>query len=190
MKKLEIFCATFLITCITQSAEAIYIDPNIPIQTQIVNFGPLSSDVFLPLTDSSNSSSLNGSPATVDNYGWVKSQLFMTLSQNLQSTGTAFLGKLDQDGQTVAGDVVDGEILSVNRSFNFYFDLTITDNDTTASFFGGQGPQSLTVQGLGAWQVQFDGTCIADTSWPNLGCLSAGGVFTSQIPFKELIPLG
>lgn len=197
-----------LVAASTNPAFAVFIDPSIPIPAQLLNFGPIQGDVFLPLTNAATSSTLSGAPAaTADGYGWVNSNISLTLSSQRQpagpaSTGQAYLGvpfsfptlstaavPLCGDGGSGAGNVNNGDTVCVNSFFDVWFDVKITDIDATAGFFGGFGPSSLTVIDLGPAKLQQRGECIADTSKANLGCLPPVG--NSYIGhFLVVLPLG
>lgn len=187
-----------------QSASAVYIDPNVPIPTQLLKFGTdlspgILGEAFLPLTNAATTSTAVGAPAaTGDGYGWVKSNISVTLSSQRTPTpgpatvGEAFLGVpfgnpngVDAtasthqclEGAGVAGNVETGDSVCVTSNFNVYFDVTVTDTDSTASFLGGAGPASITLLDNGPMLLSQFGSneCIADTSKPNLGCLPVTG---------------
>jgi hypothetical protein len=181
------------ITCAALPAQATYIDPSIAIPTQLLSFGPggINGDVFLPLTSAGTTSGLSGAPAaTVDGYGWVKSNISITLSSSTASTGEARLGlpfgfpagvsALGAaigciEGAGSAGDANTGDTVCVSSFFDVFYDVTITDIDSSAGYFGGAGPATMGAAGLGPINMQFNGDCVADTSKPNLGCLPPVG---------------
>ena len=77
-----------LFAAMAQPAQAVFVDPGIPIPTQLLSFG-LTADIFLPLA---TTSTLSGAPAaTVDGYGWVNSRVALSLSTTTPSTGQARL---------------------------------------------------------------------------------------------------
>lgn len=126
-----------------------------------------------------NSSALNGAPdVTSDKYGWVYSNISMTLSLQSQSVGGVYLAKLDQQGNPIVGDVVNGESVFIRSFFNIYFDISISDIDTTANFYSDVDRDIISISNTEAWHVQFEGTCIADIFEPNLGSLVNGSLFT------------
>lgn len=195
-----------------QPARAVYVDPGNLITTQLLTFG-LTADVFLPLTDAATTSTLSGAPpATADpfGYGWVDTRVTLTLSTTA-STGQASLGVPYNfptvnagiatsavaggdgpscfNGPGTAGNVVTGDTVCVSSFFNVYFDVNLTNIDTTTGFFGGGGPAVLTATNLGPAHMQQNSTCIADTSKVNLGCLPAvGSAYIGH--FKVNLPLG
>jgi hypothetical protein len=182
---------SLLLAAAAQPAYAVFVDPNIPIPTQLLSFGPdgINGDVFLPLTDAAGNSTEAGVPAPVDGYGWVKSNIRIDLAAAPASTGNAYLsvpydfglpGDGTGDGNLrcieggTPGDVSTGDDVCVDSFFDVYFDVTITDIDTTVDYFGGSGPPSL-AGGGGPMTMQFIGLCEADTGEENLGCLPPVG---------------
>lgn len=180
-----------LFTFLSAPAQAIYIDPNIAIPTQLLSFGPagINGNVFLPLTGAGTTSTLAGAPAaTGDGYGWVESNISISLSASAPSIGEARLGlpySFDNaargvaagcvEGAGTAGNANSGDTVCVSSFFDVYYDVIITDADTSAGYFGGNGPLVLGASGLGPINMQFFGDCVADTSKPNLGCLPPVG---------------
>ncbi len=175
-------------------AQATQIDPNTPIPTQLLSFGPsgINGEVYLPLTSAAATSSLGGAPLAVDGYGWVKSKISIGLSATTPSVGVAHLGlpfdfsgdastgpaagTLGCDGQGQAGNANTGNTVCVSSFFDVYFDVTITDIDSSAGYFGGGGPASIGPVAIpNPNHMQFNGECIADTTQPNLGCLPPSG---------------
>ncbi|MDP2833744.1 MAG: hypothetical protein Q8Q28_10745 [Pseudomonadota bacterium] len=171
-------------------AQATYIDPSIAIATQLLSFGSggINGDVFLPLTGAGTTSTLSGAPtATVDGYGWVKSNISISLSTGTPSTGAAYLGLPYPAGPgggtshgcflgaSMAGNANTGDTVCVSSFFDVFYDVMITDIDGTAGYFGGAGPAAMGAAGLGPINMQFNGDCVADTSKPNLGCLPPVG---------------
>lgn len=175
-----------------QPAQAVFVDPGLPIPTQLLSFGPIEGEAFLPLTSAGTTSGETGAPAaTGDGYGWVRTHIAVTLSPTPASTGQARLGLPFViptgggtdigaavvapsgciDGQGQAGNAESGDTVCVSSFFDVFFDVTLTDTDATAGFFGGNGPSTLGVTGLGPAHLQQNGDCIADTTKPNLGCL-------------------
>lgn len=149
----------------------------------------------MPLTGAATTSGEAGAPAaTGDGYGWVKSNIRIDLSSVHQSIGSASLivpFGFGPDGEPAgaaaaaggcfageggqAGNVGTGDTVCVDSFFDVFFDVTITDVDTTAGFFDGGGPLMLVGVDIGPMFMQFFGECIADTSLPNLGCLPPVG---------------
>ncbi len=192
--------ASLLLAASAQPAFAVYIDPQTPIPTQLLSFGPIQGDAFLPVTSAATTSTLIGAPAPVDGYGWVNANISITLSSQRSpagppSLGQAFLSKpsnFPSDGSVgaaviglgcveggfgQAGEVNNGDPVCVTSFFDVFFDVTITDIDPTASPLGGAGPSSLTLLDQGPAHLQQTGTntCSAVTSQPNLGCLPTEG---------------
>lgn len=194
--------AALALSALAQPAQAVFVDPNIAIPTQLLSFGPIQGETFLPLTSAATSSTEAGAPlATADGYGWVKSNIAISLSATTPSTGEArfsvpfsfppaagVAGCLD-GAQGQAGNVNTGDTVCVSSFFDVHFDVTLTDVDSTTGFFGGLGPASLTATDLGPAHMQQNGECIADTSQPNLGCLPpTGSAYIGH--FKVVLPLG
>jgi hypothetical protein len=186
--------ASLLLAASAQPAFAVFVDPSIPIPTQLLTFGPIQGNAFLPLTSAATTSTEAGVPPSVDGYGWVNSNISITLSsQRLPTPGPLSLGAarlskpfdfspLSAGGQRCieggqAGDVQNGDEVCVNSFFDVFFDVTVTDIDTSASFLAGAGPISLSLLDQGPAPLFQVGTktCIADTSKPNLGCLPVEG---------------
>lgn len=204
--------ASLLLAASANPAFAVFIDPQIPIPTQLLSFGPIQGDVFLPLTNAATTSTEAGAPAAVDGYGWVNSNIAITLSSQRQSNpgaasvGRAFLGVPSAfptvadvvaaavaagcaDGVGQAGNVNTGGTVCVNSFFDVFFDVTVTDIDATAGFLGGQGPQSVALLDQGPTFLQQRSECIADASQPNLGCLPpVGSAYIGH--FQVVLPLG
>ena len=196
-----------LFAAMAQPAQAVYVDPGISIPTQLLSFGPLTADVFLPLTNAANTSTMTGAPTATNGYGWVDTQISLSLSTTTPSTGSATLGVQSSyptategittsssvigggpscfNGPGVAGDVANGGTVCVSSFFDVYFNVTLTNIDTTpgTGFFGGAGPLSMTVPGNPVDAngapipaiMQEIGTCMVDTSKANLGCLPPVG---------------
>lgn len=183
---------------LAQPAQAVFVDPNIAIPTQLLSFGPIQGETFLPLTSAATTSTESGAPAaTADGYGWVKSNIAISLSTTPLSVGEArlsvpFGGSANGCREGVgggAGNVNTGDTVCVSSFFDVHFDVTLSDTDNTAGFFGGNGPASLTATDLGPAHMQQNGDCIADTSQPNLGCLPpTGSAYIGH--FKVVLPLG
>lgn len=161
------------------NAHAVLVDPAVDIPIQLLSFGPLQAEVFLPLTNADGSSTMAGAPsATGDGYGWVNSNIAVTLSSQGQnpgqpSTGVAHFG-LPSGLGSVAGDARTGDTVNVVSFFDVYFDIVITDADATAGFNPTIG-QSIQQFNVGAMHFSASGTCVADTAKPNLGCLPMAG---------------
>ncbi|BCG64518.1 MAG: hypothetical protein methR_P2302 [Methyloprofundus sp.] len=174
---------------------SIFIDPNTQIPTQLLSFGPngINADIYLPLTSGATTSSADGinSPlATLDNYGWVKSNVAITLSTATPSTGYATLGKrFGNCGSGLAGAVGQGYDVCVDSLFDVFFDVTITDIDPTTNFFDSPTLVTLPVLSDGPIPMEFHGICSADLSQANLGCLPPSG-FPYVGHFKIDTPLG
>jgi hypothetical protein len=198
--------AALALSALAQPAQAVFVDPNIAIPTWLLSFGPIQGTTFLPLTNAATNSTASGAPAAVDGYGWVNTNIAISLSTTTPSTGEARLsvpfslppegvtsaagtaGCLD-GGHGQAGNVNTGDTVCVQSFFDVYFDVTLTDVDSTTGFFGGGGPASLTATDLGPAHMQQNGECIADTSKPNLGCLPpTGSAYIGH--FKVVLPLG
>ena len=184
--------AFLLFTALAQPAFAVFVDPSVPIPLQLLNFGPIQGDAFLPLTNVGNTSTLPGAPAaTADGYGWADSKISITLSsQRLPNAGSASTGSASlskPDG--TAGNVNNGDLVSVNSNYAMFFDVTVTNIDSTTSFFGNaSAPQAFTQIDNMASLLQI-GNCTANTSEPNLGCLPPVG--SAYIGFSLVkIPLG
>lgn len=188
----RVTCASVVLLCVVmQPAHAIFIDPSIPITTELLSFGPdgINGDVFMPLTNAATTSTELGAPvATGDGYGWVKANIAITLSTTIPSTGQATLGKPTffgegavpdglgcSFGESSSGDVENGDTVCVDSFFNVFFDVTISDIDGTAGFFNGLGPASFGLNAQGPLFMEFQGECIADTSKVNFGCLPPEG---------------
>lgn len=194
-------CAVVLaggLLALAQPASAVFLDPANPaltIPTQLLSFGPIQGDVFLPLTNAANSSTEPGAPAAVDGYGWVDSHVTITLSsQRSPAAGPPSLGQATLgvpfsggaaggvapgcQGHGQAGNVSTGDSVCVNSFFDVWFDVTISNQDTSgAKFFGNAGaPQTISqIDNQTPSPLQQNSTCIADTSKPNLGCLPPAG---------------
>ncbi len=183
---------SLLLAASAQPAFAVFVNPNIAIPTELLSFGPdgINGNVFLPLTGAGTTSTEVSAPAaTVDGYGWVKSNISIGLSTTTPSTGQAHLSVPYDFGDSVAaaastriciaggmaGNVNTGDTVCVASFFDVFYDVTITDIDSSAGFFDGGGPQELGALDLGPINMQFSGECIADTSIPNLGCLPPVG---------------
>jgi len=186
-----------------QPASAVFLDPNNPaltIPTQLLSFGPIQGDVYLPLTTLANSSTESNAPAAVADgpagYGWVNSHIAITLSSQRTPTpgppstgeatlglpygspGTTAAGSANCDGHGQAGNVGNGDSVCVNSFFNVWFDVTITNQDSSgAFFFNNEGaPQTLTQNDNETpTPLQQNSVCTADLSKPNLGCLPPTG---------------
>lgn len=196
-----------LFAAMAQPAQAVFVDPNNLIPTQLLSFD-LTAGVFLPLTSAATTSTLAGAPAAVDGYGWVNSTVALSLSTTTPSTGTALLSvpfDLPPTDATdtaaaaasaqgcieggLSGNVANGDSVCVNSFFDVFFDVTLTDNDPTAGFFGAMGPPVLAVADLGPAFMQQNSVCFADTSQDNLGCLPpVGSAYFGH--FKVVLPLG
>jgi hypothetical protein len=161
-----------------------------------MSFGPIQGEAFLPLTGAAGTSTETGAPAAVEGYGWVKSNIAITLSSQrtptpgTASVGSAYLGVpwgLDCN-VALAGNVNSGDPVCVQSFFDVFFDVTVTDIDTTAAFFSGTGPAALTALDNGTTLYTEATECVADTSQPNLGCLLVeGDAYTGF--FKILLDL-
>ena len=195
------------LSVLAQPAHAVFVDPNIPIPTQLLSFGPIQGEAFLPLTDAATSSSATGAPAaTGDGYGWVNTNIAITLSTTTASTGEARLGlpfgsPIDispeaavvgpgcLEGSGAPGDVNTGDTVCVSSFFDVYFDVTLSDADSTTGFFGDTFAGPLGASDLGPATVRLNAECIADTSKPNLGCLPpTGNAYIGH--FQVVLPLG
>lgn len=193
--------AALALSALAQPAQAVFVDPNIAIPTQLLSFGPIQGTTFLPLTNAATNSTASGAPAAVDGYGWVDTNIAISLSTTAPSTGEArfsvpfsfppaagVAGCLD-GAQGQAGNVNTGDTVCVSSFFDVHFDVTLTDVDSTTGFFGGLGPTALSATGLGPAHVQLNTECIADTSQPNLGCLPpTGSAYIGH--FRVVLPLG
>lgn len=193
---------------LAQPAQAVYVDPTLPIPTQLLNFG-LTADMFIPLTSAATTSTLSGAPTPIDGYGWVKTNVALSLSTNTPSTGQAYLGvpysypDLTDSGVGGAatgiqgcveggggyGMAGNGDTVCVSSFFDVFFNVALTDIDSTAGFFGGVGPATLAILDLGPANMQQNSECIADTSQNNLGCLPPeGSAYIGH--FEVKMPLG
>ncbi len=167
---------------------AVMVDPNTQIPIEFVSMG-LTGDVFIPLTSDRTTSQEAGAPATVEGYGWVKSQVSFSLSQNSKSTGNTSFGLQDPTDQCVnggtSGEVGDGDNVCVYSSVDVFYDIKITDIDTTTGFF--DDTTSIIEYATGPISLMGISECSADTSEPNLGCFPPVGF--PFIGFEEIIDL-
>ena len=89
---------------------------------------------------------------------------------------------------------LNGDLLRVSSFFDVFFEVSLTDVDPVNNYQGPSGglPDGVTLgpipNGTSA-SVQFDGTCVADLSKVNYGCLPpTGNAYIGH--FKVVIPLG
>jgi len=122
---------------------------------------------------------------------------------NPPATGQAYLYSFGPATGVIDGgnppEIHNGDPLLVSSFFDVYFDVTITDIDSSKNFWGptGEMPNGATltspVQGPAHMELGgVDGgghVCYAETSKPNYGCLPpVGDAYIGH--FKVVLPLG
>lgn len=128
----------------------------------------------LPLaTDPTNS--LPGLPASIDGYGFVLSDITITLSSQ-PSTGYVQLIKTNPPGVPGPNTIQNGDEFQVDSFFDVFYDIEVTDVDTRPGrdYFGAAPPPVLTWPDVPTEDTVASlpsTTCTADTSLPLLGCM-------------------
>jgi hypothetical protein len=151
----------------------------------------LTGQAMLPLVSDPG----NALPGSQNGFGFLNTQIEIRESPTKRSPGTAIL--TDVNG----GRIDNGDLLTVDSSFDIYFNILITDIDPTAANTGPPATPALDIAGLPDGSSIFipsNGksfakmsartTCVADTSKDNYGCLPPVGA-TYQGHFDVKIPL-
>jgi hypothetical protein len=166
--------------------------------------------VPIPLA-SDPGNTLPGNPPSQSGYGFVDSQVTVTLSsQRLINPGPPSLGAAcatvggdpagqmcvpDGDPEPIDPNVLDGEQMFVSSFFDVFFDITVTDVDTRAGrdYAGQPDGASFTLQNLsdmGNRDMSTNYQVIFDKDAPNFGLLPPPETFPYIGHFNIEIPLG
>lgn len=160
------------------------------VSTELTSFNLTGPAVAMPLA--SDPGNVLGD--SIEGFGFVDSQVSITESVNIASTGTAYIypgfGEFAEGYGDVDFDIQNGDELFVDSFFDVYFDITVTDVDSDPGRDFAGMPDGATIQLLdnGPASMSLFTTCVADLDAVNFGCLPpVGDAYIGH--FNIVIPL-